>query len=321
MRDDAGHLSDMNSTLAASRTLHGQTSLALIGAAIGCGAPDERCADAPFALREADVASALTRAGLPAAWHAVHVAPKRADGAVPLAAIADMARRMADDSAALTREGRRFVSFGGDHTAAIGLWSGAARGLRQRAAGARFGMIWIDAHMDAHTPATTESGMIHGMPVACLLGEGEAALTTLAGARPAVAPENLCLIGTRSFETGEAALLARLGVRVIDAEEVRRIGFAAALTAARAIAGMDTAGYGISLDIDAFDPSEAPGTGYWEPHGLRGDDVVAAFAALADDPRFVGLEIAEYNPHKDKDGRTRRLIEQTVAAGLGRRGA
>lgn len=319
MAGDAGHLSDMKTTLAVPQASLAQPTLALIGAAIGCGAPDERCADAPFALRETDLAGALTRAGLPAVWHAVHVAPKRADGAQPLAAIADMARRMADDSAALTREERRFVSFGGDHTAAIGLWSGAARGLRQRAAGARFGMIWIDAHMDAHTPATTESGMIHGMPLACLLGEGEAALTTLAGARPAVAPENLCLIGTRSFEPGEAALLARLGVRVIDAGEVGRIGFAAAFAEARAIAGAGTAGYGISLDIDAFDPAEAPGTGYWEPGGLHGDDVVAAFAALAHDPRLLGLEIAEYNPHKDKDGRTRRLIERTVAAGLGRR--
>ncbi|MFN4284311.1 MAG: arginase family protein, partial [Alphaproteobacteria bacterium] len=179
---------------------------------------------------------------------------------------------------------------------------------------ARFGLIWIDAHMDAHTPATTESGMIHGMPLACLLGHGDASLTSLAGGdRPAVAPENLCLIGTRSFEDGEAKLLARLGVRVIDAAETRRIGFAAALAEARAIASRGTAGYGVSLDIDAFDPGEAPGTGYWEPDGLRPDEVLPALGQLAGDPRRIGLEIAEYNPHKD-DGRTARLIERLALA-------
>ena len=293
------------------------SSLALLGAAIGCGAPDERCADAPFVLRDGGLADRLTAAGLPAAWHAVHLAPKRSDGGDPLAAVGDLARRLADDSAALTRQGRRFVSFGGDHTAAIGLWSGAARGLRQNAGPeSRFGLIWVDAHMDAHTFATTQSRMIHGMPVACLLGHGEARLTTLAGAAPAVAPENLCLIGTRSFEAGEAALLERLGARIIAMDEVRRIGFAAALTQARAIAGMNTAGYGLSLDIDAFDPSEAPGTGYWEPDGLHADDVAAGLRQLAGDARFVGLEIAEYNPHKDADGRTARIIERMVRSSL-----
>ena len=289
--------------------------LALLGAAIGCGAPDEHCADAPFALRDGGLAETLTAAGLPAAWHAVHLAPKRSEGVDPLAAVGDLARRLADDSAALTQQGRRFVSFGGDHTAAIGLWSGAARGLRQTAgAQSRCGLIWVDAHMDAHTFATTQIRMIHGMPVACLLGHGEPRLTTLAGAAPAVAPENLCLIGTRSFEAGEAALLAQLGVRIITMEEVRRIGFAAALTEARAIAGMNTAGYGLSLDVDAFDPREAPGTGYWEPDGLHADNVAAGLRQLVGDQRFVGLEVAEYNPHKDTDGRTARIIERMPQA-------
>jgi len=292
--------------------------IAFLGAAIGCGAPDERCADAPFALRDSGLAGALTKAGRPAAWHAVHLAPLRGDGGDPLAAVGDLARRLAADSAALTREGRRFVAFGGDHTAAIGLWSGAARGLRARDANdARFGLIWIDAHMDAHTFATTESRMIHGMPVACLLGHGDDALTHLAGGLPAVAPQNLCLLGTRSFETSEAALLARLGVRVIAQDEVRRIGFAAALAEARAIASDGTAGYGLSLDVDAFDPAEAPGTGYWEPDGLRADDVAPALRQFAADARFIGLEIAEYNPHKDPDGRTARIIERMVKAAVG----
>jgi len=307
----------MTQILAPART----RSLALIGAAIGVGAPDERCADAPLALRDGGLAAALSAGGLPAAWHSIHLAPRRSDGADPLATVSDLAQRLATDSATLAQARQRFIAFGGDHTAAIGIWSGAARGLRGIGANGEtpgaFGLIWIDAHMDAHTFATTESRMIHGMPVACLLGHGEASLTRLAGAQAAVAPEHLCLIGTRSFEAGEAALLARLGVRVIPIEEVQRVGFAAALNEARAIASQGTAGYGISLDVDAFDPAEAPGTGYWEPNGLHADDVVPALRALADDARFVGLEVAEYNPHKDADGRTARMIERLVEAAAG----
>ena len=296
-------------------------SLALVGAAIGIGAPDERCADAPLALRDGGLATALSAGGLSAAWHSIHLTPRRSDGADPLATVSDLAQQLATDTASLAQARQRFVAFGGDHTAAIGIWSGAARGLRGVGANGEkpgmFGLIWIDAHMDAHTFATTESRMIHGMPVACLLGHGDPSLTRIAGPQAALAPENLCLIGTRSFEAGEAALLARLGVRVIAIEEVQRIGFAAALAEARSIAARGTAGYGISLDIDAFDPAEAPGTGYWEPNGLHADDVAPALRQLGGDARFVGLEIAEYNPHKDADGRTARMIERLVRAAAG----
>jgi arginase len=307
----------MTQILATERT----RSLALIGAAIGVGAPDERCADAPLALRDGGLAATLSTGGLRAAWHSIHLTPRRSDGADPLATVGDLARRIATDTAILAQARQRFVAFGGDHTAAIGIWSGAARGLRAVGANGEtpgaFGLIWIDAHMDAHTFATTESRMIHGMPLACLLGHGEPSLTRLAGPQAAVAPENLCLIGTRSFEAGEAALLARLGVRVIPIDEVQRIGFAAALAEARAIAARGTAGYGLSLDIDAFDPAEAPGTGYWEPNGLHADEVAPALRQIAADAHCVGLEIAEYNPHKDGDGRTARMIERLVAAAAG----
>lgn len=135
--------------------------LVLIGAAIGCGAPDERCADAPLALRDGGFADALAASGLSAAWQAIHLTPRRSDGADPLATVGDLARRMAIDTATLTRARQRFIAFGGDHTAAIGIWSGAARGLRGVGVNGEkpgaFGLIWVDAHMDAHTFATTDS--------------------------------------------------------------------------------------------------------------------------------------------------------------------
>jgi arginase len=290
-----------------------KTPLPLIGAAVGSGAPDEGCADGPQALRDGGLVARLATTGLVADWHEILVAPRRAEGADPLATIAMLDKKLAAITERLVRDDQPFVAFGGDHSAAIGLWSGVARGVRP----GRFGLIWIDAHMDAHTFATTPSQMIHGMPVASLLGHGEPILTGLAGSGAAVAPENLCLIGTRSWEEGEAALLERLGARVIKMPEVDSRGFAAAFAEAIAIASDGTARFGISIDIDAFDPMEIMGTGLHVPDGLYKDDVVHALRELQRQPTLAGIEIAEYNPHHDHNGATAKLIGDMVAAAFG----
>ena len=114
--------------------------------------------------------------------------------------------------------------------------------------------------MDAHTPQTTPSGKLHGMPLACLLGHGDPRLTAIAGGAR-LDPRRVCLVGVRSFETGEAALLRRLGVRVFFMHEVARRGLAAVMKDAVAIARGRRRPYGISLDLDALDPRDAPGVG------------------------------------------------------------
>ena len=288
-------------------------ALALIGVAVGSGAPDQGCADGPQALRDGGLLSHLSQAGLDAEWRETFSAPRRQRNAEPLANIAALAEKLAVTTESLTRAHRRFVSLGGDHSAAIGLWSGAARGARPGG----FGLIWIDAHMDAHTFATTPSRMIHGMPVAVLLGHGDASLTGLAGPSPAVTPDHLCLIGTRSWEEDEAALLERLGVRVIKMPEVARRGFAAVLAEAIAIVSDGTTSFGVSIDIDAFDPAEITGTGIHVPDGLSGDDVLPGLRDLRGQAKLAGLEIAEYNPHHDRNRQTAQLIGDLILAAFG----
>lgn len=304
-----------------SRATRQPEKLTLLGAAIGAGAPDEGCADGPQALLDQGLPLRLAEAGIPAHWDKTFVAPRRAAGTDPLTAVAELDAELAAETERLTRARQHFVALGGDHSAAIGLWSGVARAAHP----GRFGLIWIDAHMDAHTFATTPSRMIHGMPVACLLGYGEARLTSLAGAAPAVAPENLCLIGTRSWEEGEAALLTQLGVRIIKMPEVDSRGFDSVFQEALDIVSTDTVRFGISIDIDAFDPSEITGTGLHVPNGLYQDDVVHALRRArgqrtldgppgSDGAALAGLEIAEYNPHHDRGGATARLISAMIAA-------
>ena len=288
-------------------------ALPLLGVAVGSGAPDQGSADGPQALRDGGLRAQLSAGRLDAEWRQSFHAPRRQQIDDALGQVATLAKELAVTTESLTRAQRRFVSLGGDHSAAIGLWSGVARGARP----GDFGLIWIDAHMDAHTFATTPSRMIHGMPVAALLGHGDETLAALAGAGAAVRPEHLCLIGSRSWEDGEAALLERLGVRVITMPEVARRGFAAALAEAVAIASDGTARFGVSIDIDAFDPAEITGTGIHVPDGLSADEVRRALPALRGEANFAGMEIAEYNPHRDRDHRTAHLIGELILATFG----
>lgn len=266
-------------------------TVVVIGAASGAGAPDPATGEGPDALRRWRVfhGSPLQHVE----WNAILRVP-RAQRDTPLHAVAALAARLAGEVAAVLQAGHFPLVVGGDHSCAIGTWSGVRRALAGRGP---IGLIWIDAHMDSHTFATTPSGQIHGMPLAALLGEGDAAL---AGTVPTLRPEHVCLIGVRSFEAGEAALLHRLGVRVFGMEEIRRRGLAEVFDEALAIVRHGTAGFGVSVDLDALDPEEEPGTGSPVPDGLRRAELAAALSRLRGDPAFVAMEIAEYNPRRDR---------------------
>ncbi len=201
---------------------------------------------------------------------------------------------------------------GGDHSCAIATWSA----VRQTLPGP-LGLVWIDAHMDSHTPETSQSGALHGMPLAVLLGHGASELTGLDPAGPKVLPQRVCLLGVRSFEPAEAALLERLGVRVITMQEVRDHGLASCLDEAIVIAGHGTAGTGMTLDLDALDPADAPGVGTPVSGGLRAREFVAAVTGLAGRMDPIAIEIAELNPLRDRDGKTTTLVAEILAAALG----
>lgn len=234
------------------------------------------------------------------------------------AAVRLLAGRLATRAEASVAAHTPILVLGGDHSIAMGTWAGAAQALRPRGP---LGLVWIDAHMDAHTPATTPSGNWHGMPVAHLLGECEPEMADMAvctGAAPALRPQHVCLVGPRSFEPQEAARLSRLGVRVIDHVEIQRIGLATAIETATAIASTGTAGFGVSLDLDVIDPTQAPGVGTAEPGGVDAIELTRALRGLAEQPGFVGLEIVEFNPALDVEGRTARVALDLVASALRR---
>ena len=283
-------------------------SIMVIGAASGAGAPDPACAEGPDALRRYRVFHDTPLQHV--AWDAILRVPREAQD-TPLHAVAALVARLAAEVESVLHAGHFPLVVGGDHSCAIGTWSGVHRALADKGP---LGLIWIDAHMDSHTFATTPSGQIHGMPLACLLGHGEAALTAIDGPEAKLLPEHACLIGVRSYEAGEAALLHRLGVRVFDMDEIRRRGLAEVFDEALAIARQGTAGFGVSVDLDALDPEEEPGVGTPVPGGLRRAELAAALSRLRGDPAFVAMEIVEYNPRRDRAHATANAAGALVGA-------
>ena len=287
-----------------------QRHIELIGAAWGLGGADPGCAQAPGVLMPM-LAARLGQCGATVALGPLIEAAsgERRKQAV----VGRLCGRLAAAVADSLRAGRLPCVIGGDHSCAGGTWSGVARGLHEKADG-DLGLVWIDAHMDAHTPGTSHTGRLHGMPLAWLLGQDDDPLYGLGAG--VLDPGHVCLVGVRSFEREEEERLRRLGVRVIGMGEIGAQGLDAALDEAIAIATAGTAAFGISVDLDVVTPDEAPGVGTPVRDGLAGAALARALARVAGRADLAALELVEYLPRLDRDGASARIAVDIAAAAL-----
>lgn len=278
----------------------------VIGAAWGLGGADPGCADAPDALAS-PLLKRLRRCGTPVSLGAVVRAPgpTRSKAAVVGRLCGQLAAAVAD----AVRSDRLPCVLGGDHSCAGGTWSGVAR-----AAHGKLGLVWVDAHMDSHTPLTSHTGRLHGMPLAWLMGEDDDPLYGLSTG--VVDPRHVCLVGVRSYEREEDERLARLGVRVFMTDEVRRRGLDAVFEEALGIATAGTARFGVSIDLDVVSPEEAPAVGTPVAAGLSSPDLVHAMRRVAGHPKLAAIELVEYSPRLDKDGSSAAVAIELLAAAL-----
>lgn len=282
----------------------------IIGAASGWGAQKRTCEEGPDALKAWGILDALAK-------HNIFIYPKTRyrEKNIPLSdtlgLIAEFNDRLANQVIDTMQQGHFPFVIGGDHSIAVGTWNGVGSFLSHQSQ-KPLGLIWIDAHMDAHTPETTPSGAWHGMPLAALLGRGPKELSELKRSQPILLPSHVCLIGVRSFEEGEAKLLQDLNVRIYFIDEVKRRGLSSVLKEAMAYVTKDAAGYGVSLDIDVVDPEEAPGVGSPERGGLGKEELVQCLSLLASDPGLKAFEMVEFNPLLDVDRRTCELCRQIL---------
>ena len=279
----------------------------IIGAASGIGAQDRACEDGPVAFHHSQAWHELEHHPL-IDWGKTLFAPEEESGGIA-GRIAGLCRNLADEVALALRSDAFPIVIGGDHSVAIGTWSGVARVVA-----GPVGLLWIDAHLDSHTPETSYSGAIHGMPLACLLGRGDKRLLNIGLPGTQVSAAHTVVLGPRSYEPEEIEFLQRMQVRIIDSDEILQRGFAACLEEAIDIVASAPAGFGVTLDLDAIDPHLAPGVGSPEPDGLVVHDVVLAMRRIAHLPGLKALEIVEYNPDRDRHGTTAGLISDLIGA-------
>jgi arginase len=210
------------------------------------------------------------------------------------------------------KEGRFVLTLGGDHSIAIGTISGTAKAIRERT-GREMAVIWVDAHADINTPETSDSGNIHGMPVAFLTG--------LASDKPdapfgwikdehRVSVKKLVYIGLRDVDRGEKKILRENGIKAFSMHDIDRHGIGKVMDMALGWIGSDTPIH-LSFDIDALDPRFAPSTGTAVRGGLtlREGDFIAE--CVHETGSLVALDLVEVNPSLEEEG-----AAETVRSGV-----
>ena len=300
---------EMNTEMLTMHRTSAARSIDVIGVASGLGSPNPNCAEAPAALQAGGLVEQLTDRRAAARWVET-LRPAPVGDLNRMSAIAELCERIAVQVRNAVRAGRIPLVVTGDHSSAVGTWSGVHGAL---APGRRLGLIWIDAHLDSHTPQTTYSNNIHGMPLAALLGYGDPALTGCLNPEAKLDPGSVCIVGARSFEREEAELLERLGVRVYPMAEVSSRGLGVVMREAMQRVTRGTDRFGITLDIDALDPEDAPGVTCREPGGLRAGELLSALVPVCADERFTCFELSELAPDLDHDERTLRIAIELCA--------
>jgi arginase len=296
----------------------------IIGVPMDLGASRRGVDMGPSAVRYTDLRDRLVKLG-----HDVEDAgnvsvPLREDaargaqrGARYLGAITEVCADVATQTRAALDAGRLPVVLGGDHAVAAGSIAGAATHLRAK--GKRLGALWIDAHGDLNTPATSRSGNVHGMPLAALLGFGDAAMVGLAGNAPALRTSDLALVGLRDLDAAERSHIKKWKLAAFTMRTLDERGLRGVLEEAITIATRDTAGLWVSFDMDVIDPEEAPGVGTAVPGGMTYREAHLAMEMLADTGKLVGLDMVEVNPVLDERNRTAEIACELICSALGKR--
>ncbi len=269
----------------------------VIGIEVGIGAGKPGTKKAPKAIQ----ASVFLPSHL--TWKEIISARDVHTSKEKLVSIFDANSKLAESVSDAVKSGQFFLVLGGDHSCAIGTWSGVSAALQED-----FGLIWIDAHCDAHTHETTHTGNIHGMPVAALMGFGDENLTAIAHPRPKLKPENLVMLGIRDYEDEEHELLQSLGVKLFYNTDIKKLGMTEVMRQAIQYVTRNTRYYGLSFDLDGIDPLEIPAVGTPVPDGIGANDCLEALKQLANDSRLIGYELVEYNPELDEDEVTQKYI-------------
>ncbi len=292
--------------------------VAIIGAELDLGAGRRGVDMGPSAIRYAGLGERLAQLGISCAdWGNVDVeipeTTASGDERVRfLTQIRETCEQIAGRVRAAIEQNLFPLVLGGDHSVALGTLGGLAS---VHGAG---GVLWIDAHGDLNTPETTPSGNVHGMPLAAALGQAGAGFESNSWPLPSVDPDHVAIVGVRSLDPGERAVVKDTGIAVYTITDIDRRGlepiFREALERVSGAAFVH-----VSLDLDVVDPDVAPGVGTAVRGGLSYREVHLAMELIAESGLLASLELVEVNPILDHENATAKLAVELAASALGAR--
>jgi arginase len=229
-----------------------------------------------------------------------------------LSVCTQLAERVRD----IMNDGEFPLVIGGDHSIAMGTVSGAAAHFRERKE--EMGLIWFDAHGDMNVPGVSPSGNIHGMPLAHLLGRGDADLSGILGFCPKLNPEKVVLIGIRDVDMGEKKIIRDSGIHVFTMRDIDEQGMAEVSRQTMEIVTEGTGGFHVSFDVDGCDPSVIPGSGTLVPGGVRFREAHLLLEYCADSQKMVSMEVVELNPLLDHGNVSAERTKHLITSALGK---
>ena len=230
--------------------------------------------------------------------------------------IAQVCHQLYDLALKSLDQGALPLVLGGDHSLAAGSVAASADWVR-RVSAMPLGLIWVDAHGDMNTPATTPSGNVHGMPLAALLGQEPMELASI-GSNPSVFPENTVLVGIRNLDQREKEQIRASGIHVFTMKDIDRDGIAKVAEQALALAARGTGGIHVSFDMDVCDPAIAPGVGTAVKGGFDYREAHMIMELVADSNQLVALDLVEVNPTLDIRNTTAEFATELALSALGK---
>lgn len=237
--------------------------------------------------------------------------------------VAACTSRLSEKVQQVLKDGRCVLTLGGDHSLGIGTIDGHVKAMQDIA------VIWVDAHADLNTNKTSESGNVHGMPVALLTSELADYWPHLPGMdwqKPLLSIRNVAYIGLRSVDRYERLVIEKFGITAFGMEDVERYGIHDVISMAiEKIDPDEVKSLHVSFDIDSLDPLEAPSTGTPVRGGLSLREAIHIMEEVHRTRRLNAIDLVEVNPRIGNERDVKLTLEAAIhiiqsAVGYTRRG-
>lgn len=222
-----------------------------------------------------------------------------------------ISEKSAEKTFLLIQQGENVVALGGDHSLCLGVISGASVALK-----GQLGLIYLDAHGDMNTPETTLTGNIHGMPLAALMEFGDKRLIDVYKPVRKISKVNMLHIGGNDFDPGELAFIEEEQLQCFKTIDMLSEGLKPLFERIKELSKKNK-NIWVSLDLDVIDEIYAPGVGMPNKAGFTYREITAISEYIGKCCHVVGVDIAEYNPLRDVNGKTAELGIELIAKLLG----